>query len=214
MRSLEEIADETFEEIKAQIDLTRFDSLVDSGDIQPLQRKAIFALEYDTETGEVVRQPAPTAEAPDPIWLDTLNPPFGTKSDSQPYHQEKTLTDLFNEYSTVDDKVLALELQISALKDALVPLQMVRTEIQQDIDAQLKRQGMEKGTFMGYAYKYTKSTETIIEDEEQVPETFWKQKPYIDKDLLKKTFALTKEPIPGVLILNKQNLSLRQLADK
>lgn len=191
----------------------QFGSLTDIGDTQPLQRKPLSTMEFDTATGGFTCHPTHTAEAPD-TWLDTLNPPFGTKFDSQPYRQEKTLTDLFNEYSSVDDNVMALELKISDLKDALVPLQMVRTEIQQNIDAQLKRQGMEKGTFMGYSYKYTKSTETIIEDEEQVPLTYWKQKPYIDKDLLKKTFALTKEPIPGVRILNKQNLSLKQLTEK
>lgn len=160
---------------------------------------------------KVVGTGVPTPTVPE--WFQ------GETVDQEPGVQENkpvaTLSDLFKRYRSIDDQMANLKSQIALLNLQLAPLSLALQDQQELIDNKLKEQGIEKGKLEGYAYTYTKSTKTVIIDEDLIPDECWTPKP--DANKIKKflqNIPATDQAEFGAQLLTSKSLSIKQLTDE
>ena len=116
----------------------------------------------------------------------------------------------FQRYNTIIGQISVHDAIIAAEVVKKEPLLLALNDAYTEIDEQLKLRGMERGVLENYRYAYSTSTETVVTDEDELPEEYWATKEYPDKTKIKNAIA-SGTSVPGAYLNKKKNLTLKQL---
>lgn len=162
---------------------------------------------------KVKKQPAPAKAKRTKKAKEEVFPPL---PEAITEGQKPTLSQLFRKYATVHALKQEKTEAISQIQVALLPIDAALTDIEEQIDTQLKEQGLIKGGMEGFNFNYSSSSRTVVEDESLLPESCWT--PKVDLTKVKQFLADYDEETAkaefGAYILKSKLLKIKPAEEK
>lgn len=118
-----------------------------------------------------------------------------------------------NKYGELQKKADALAIEIAKLTDLKKETEWEMGKLKEDIKAQMMQSGKKRLSIAGWKINLSKSTSTVIEAEDELPEEFWRieKKP----DLMKVKEAIQAGmAVGGAKLVEKHNVSLRRTEEE
>jgi DNA gyrase/topoisomerase IV subunit A len=118
-----------------------------------------------------------------------------------------TIKDKIQEYASLQRSVIDLENQINELKALKDEAEGEMQEIKKELKEEMIHSGKRKAIIAGWKLNLSTSTSTIIEEEDMIPEEFWKIERKPDVMKIKESLKLGIN-VDGAILRKNTNLSI------